>query len=236
MVILGKGAHTPSCDPKNLTKQLLESLDRMKTDYIDLYMLHRDNLEIPVGEFIDVLNEHKRAGRIRAFGGSNWTLKRLQVANDYAKKHGLTPFVASSSNLSLAVWNEPMWADCVSVSDPESRAWHHKTKMPLFAWSSQASGFFTGRFGAKDRNDPALSDIVRVWFDQGNFRRLERARELAKKKGVTANQIALAYVLCQPFEMYALIGPQTLEEIRTSAQALEVKLTPKELRWLNLEK
>jgi len=104
--------------------------------------------------------------------------------------------------------------------------------MPLFAWSSQAKGFFTGRAHREDISD---AEMVRVWHNEGNFQRLERAQELAKKKGTTATQIALAYVLCQPFPTFALIGPRTIEEMRTSALGLEVELTAEEMRWLNLE-
>ena len=203
---------------------------------MDLYFLHRDNPDVPVGEFVECLNEHQRAGRIRAFGGSNWTIERLEAANGYARAHGLTGFAASSPNLALAVWNEPMWQGCLSASDPASRAWYGRTQMPLFAWSSQASGFFTGRYSPEDRDDPALASIVRTWFNEGNWLRLERARELGQKKGFTATQIALAWVLCQPLNVYALIGPRNIEETRTSLQALDVELSPQELRWLNLEK
>jgi len=107
-VILGKGAHTPHCDPKSITSQLLESLDRLQTDYVDIYVMHRDNPEIPVGEFVDVLNEHKKAGRIRAFGGSNWTSERIDEGNAYAEKHGLTGFAAVSNNFSLARMIDPV--------------------------------------------------------------------------------------------------------------------------------
>lgn len=235
MVLIGKGAHTPECYPEALTRQLMETLARLQTDYVDIYFMHRDNPEVPVGEFVECLNEHLRAGRIRAFGGSNWTVERIQAANEYAQAHGLTGFSASSPNLSLAVWNEPMWAGCVSASDAASRAWYTKTQMPLFAWSSQASGFFTGRFKPEDRKRADLAAVVRTWFNDANFRRLERARELARQKGVTSTQIGLAYVLCQPFPTFALIGPRTIEETRTSVQALDVELTPEEMRWLNLE-
>jgi aryl-alcohol dehydrogenase-like predicted oxidoreductase len=235
IVLIGKGAASMRCDPDMVTRELLESLDRLQTDYIDVYLMHRDNVDIPVGEFVECLNGHKQAGRIRAFGGSNWSTERLQAANDYARSHDLTGFAASSPNFSLAVWNEPMWAGCVAATDPESYAWYRRARMPLLAWSSQASGFFTGRYGEEDRDSPAAAAIVRTWFNDDNFRRLGRARELARQKGVTATQIALAYVLCQPLEIFALIGPQTIEEMRTSAQALEVELSPEELRWLNLE-
>jgi predicted dehydrogenase len=90
-VVIGKGAHTPDCDPASLTRQLHESLERLRTDRLDVYLLHRDNLDVPVGEFVDVLDEHRAAGRIRAFGGSNWTLERVQQANDYAAANGRAP-------------------------------------------------------------------------------------------------------------------------------------------------
>ena len=232
IVLITKGAHTPNCYPEALTRELLESLERFQTDYSDLYFLHRDNPEVPVGEFVEVLNEQKRAGRVRAFGGSNWTVERIQAANDYAAAHGLTGFAASSSNFSLAIWNEPMWAGCVAAVDAASRAWYGKTRMPLFAWSSQASGFFTGRYEPEDRDNPAYAAVVRTWFNETNFQRLARAYELSAGKGVTSTQIALAYVLNQPLNVFALIGPQTLVETDTSAQALQAVLTPEELSWL----
>jgi aryl-alcohol dehydrogenase-like predicted oxidoreductase len=104
--------------------------------------------------------------------------------------------------------------------------------MPLFSWSSQAKGFFTGRAHREDISD---AEMVRVWHNDPNFQRLERAQELAQKKGTTATQIAMAYVLCQPFPAFALIGPRTIEEMRTSALGLDVELTAEELRGLNLE-
>ncbi len=72
-VVIVKGAHTPFCEPKFLTQQLLESLERQKNTHADIYLMHRDNPAVPVGEFVDCLNEHVRAGRIKTFGGSNWS-------------------------------------------------------------------------------------------------------------------------------------------------------------------
>jgi aryl-alcohol dehydrogenase-like predicted oxidoreductase len=235
MVLIAKGAHTPDCHPQALTRQLYETLDRFGTDCVDLYFMHRDNPDVPVGEFVDCLSEHHRAGRIRAFGGSNWTVARIEAANAYAREHGLVGFTASSPNLALAVWNEPMWAGCVAASDSTSRAWYGRTQMPLFSWSSQASGLFTGRYRPEDRDSPALASVARTWFNEGNWRRLERVRELAARKGVTTTQVALAWVLCQPLNVFALIGPQSVEETRTSLAALDVELSPQEMSWLNLE-
>ncbi|HET8628680.1 MAG TPA: aldo/keto reductase [Thermomicrobiales bacterium] len=232
VVILDKGAHTPHCNPAALTRQLLESLERLGTDYVDIYMLHRDNPEIPVGEFIEVLNEHRCAGRVRVFGASNWSLSRVEEANAYARARGLSGFAAVSNNFSLARMIEPPWAGCVSASDPASRAWFTETQTPLLPWSSQARGFFTGRARPDDRSDP---ELVRCWYSDDNFARLARAEELAKKYGVLPVTVALAYVLRQPFPTFPLIGPRALAETRTSFPALDVELPPEEVRWLNLE-
>ena len=231
-VLIAKGGHTPHCNPAGLTKQLSESLDRLQTDYADIYLLHRDNPEIPVGEFVDCLNEHKTAGRIRAFGGSNWSLDRVAAANRYAKRKGLTGFTVLSNQFSLAQMLVPVWDGCISVSDAASRKWLKKQQIPNFCWSSQARGFFAGRAHPEDLSDP---ELVRCWYSPENFQRLERVRELAQKRGALPINIALAYVLAQPLPLFALIGPRTLQELHTTLPALELELTPKELRWLNLE-
>ena len=237
LVIIGKGAHTPLCDPANLTAQLLQSLERMQLDHVDLYIMHRDNPDIPVGEFVDVLNEHRRAGRIGAFGGSNWSLERVSAANAYAAARGLQPFTAVSNNFSLARMVDPVWAGCVSASDPESRAWFEREQLALFAWSSQARGFFLPAAPLTGgHNAPSEAEITRCWHSDDNFLRRERALALAKEKGVEAINVALAYVLCQPFPTFPLFGPRTLEEIRTSLPGVSLELTPEDLAWLNLER
>lgn len=230
-MVIGKGAHTPHCNPTALTRQLHETLDRLQTEYVDLYMMHRDNLDIPVGDFVEVLNEHLQAGRIRAFGGSNWSLERVAAANAYAKERGLVGFGAISNNFSLARMVDPVWGGCVSASDPASRAWLTEHQLPVFAWSSQARGFFV----RADRNFTADEELVRCWYSDDNFQRLERATELARQKNTTPINIAAAYVLAQPFLIFALIGPRVLSETRSSMGAFEVELSPAEVKWLNLE-
>jgi predicted dehydrogenase/aryl-alcohol dehydrogenase-like predicted oxidoreductase len=232
VVILTKGAHTPYCNPQALIRQLQESLTRLQTDYVDIYMLHRDNPDIPVGEFITALNEQKNAGRIRVFGASNWSIERIEEANAWATKHGMSGFSAISNNFSLARMVHPIWAGCLSASDARSRAWFTQHQMPLMPWSSQAQGFFAGRANPHNRSD---AGFVRGWYSEDNFRRLDRVNALAKERGVLPLAIALAYVLCQPFPTFPLIGPQMLSETRTSLQALNIELTPEEVRWLNLD-
>lgn len=232
VVILSKGAHTPFCDPEHLTAQLYESLARLQTDYLDIYMLHRDNLALPVDAFIDELNAHQRAGRIRVFGASNWSVERFAAANAYAAASGQQGFTALSNNFSLARMVEPVWAGCIAASAPAARAWLTETQTALFPWSSQARGFFTGRARREDRSDP---ELVRSWYSEDNFQRLERVRRLAAERGAAPIAVALAYVLNQPFPTFPLIGPRTLAETRSSLGALAVQLSAEDVRWLNLE-
>ena len=233
VVVIAKGAHTPWCNPTDLKRQLGESLERLKTDHADLYLMHRDNPEIPIGEFVDVLNEQMKAGRIKAFGGSNWSMARVDEANAYAKKNGLQGFSMVSNNFSLAQMMQPVWGGCISSSDAQSRAWFTQHQMALLAWSSQARGFFLPGVASPDKTDNA--EMVRTWYSDDNFKRQARANELAKKKGVEPINIAAAYVLSQPFPTFALIGPRLLSETHSSLGALDVMLTPDELKWLNLE-
>ena len=234
LVILTKGAHHdqhgPRVNKEAIDSDLFRSLERLRTDYVELYALHRDDPNMPVGAIIEALNAHIEAGRIGAIGGSNWTWRRLQEANDYAAAHGLVGFAFSSPNLSLAKANEPFWAGCVSA-DADTLAWHEERGLPLLSWSSQARGFFTGRFTPEVRDN---ADLVRVFYSDDNWERLRRAEQLAKEKGVTAIQIALAYVLNQPFPACALIGAQNAEELRSCDEGARIKLTREELDWLDL--
>ncbi len=229
VVVIGKGAHTPHCDPASITRQLEESLERLQTDHVDLYLMHRDNEDIPVGEFVDVLDEHFRAGRFKAFGGSNWSLERFDEANAYAAANGKQPFTLLSNHLSMARAYDVPWAGCRHVSDDESQAWLRDRQVALFPWSSQARGFFTGRAKPEDRSD---EELVRCFYSDENFRRLDRARELAAAKGVEPTAIALAWLLHQPYPVFPLIGPRHISETRTSTPGLTVSLSDEEVAYL----
>jgi aryl-alcohol dehydrogenase-like predicted oxidoreductase len=243
VVIIGKGAHhnvdRRRVTPFDITADIFDSLARFKFDYIDLYLLHRDDPAVPVGPIVEVLNEHLRAGRIRAFGGSNWSARRLQEANDYARERGLTPFVASSPNFSLAEQIEEPWENCISIGGPKEeaqRAWYRETRMPVFAWSSLAGGFFSGRLNRANADEHREALYHRSYVSEANLQRLERAAELAQEKGLSIPQIAMAYVMNSPLEVFALVGCESATEFQANVDALEVKLTPEEMAWLDLRR
>lgn len=244
VVILGKGAHHNQ-DRKRVTSfdiqaDVQDSLARMKVDHIDLYLLHRDDPEKPVGPIVETLNREHQAGHIGAFGGSNWSVERIQEANEYAAANGLKPFVASSPNFSLGVQAEPPWADCVSLSGPDKaadRQWYVDNAVTLFTWSSLAGGFFSGRF-RRDNLDTFTEGYdqvcLRVYCHEENFQRLDRVDELSNEKSMTVPQLALSYVLNQPQGIHALVGSRNPEEVAVNVAASEVELTTQEVDWLDL--
>ena len=246
IVIITKGAaHSEDrrrMTPFDIESDLHDSLARLKTDYIDLYLLHRDDLYLPVEPVVDALNEHRQAGRIHAFGASNWSHARIEAANAYALANGLEPFVASSPQFSLADTLAEPWPLCISISGSAgipAREWYARTQMPLLIWSPLASGFFSGRFrrdnlhlfGEREWDEVA----VRTYANESNFQRLDRAGVLAAEKGLSAAQVALAYVMNQPMNIFAVIGPHSATKFRASMDASEVQLTPPEMDWLDLK-
>jgi len=242
-VILTKGAHpgwtpngwVPRVNREAIRSDLLTSLERLRTDKVELYALHRDDPNVPVGEILEALNEHIEAGRIDAIGVSNWSVKRIREANEYAAKHGLIGFTFNSPNLSLAKANEEMFPGCVHA-DEEMVRWHGQSQMPLLSWSSQARGFFTDQFAPHLRDfDDARKEIVRVFYSEGNWERRRRAAELAKRKNATLIQIALAYVLNHPFPTCAVIGARNRDELKSCQEGAAIKLTPEEMDWLDLK-
>ncbi len=101
---------------------LKKSLSALGTDYIDIYLLHRDDLSVPAGTVVEELNALHSEGRIGAFGGSNWTHRRIEEANEYAYKRGLIPFAVSSPNYSLARQYGDPWGGGVSICGEEGAA------------------------------------------------------------------------------------------------------------------
>jgi len=244
IVLLDKCCH-PNADRNrvttfDLTCDLHDCLARLEFDYIDIFALHRDDESVPVGPIVEVLNEHLQAGKIRAFGGSNWTHQRIQEANEYAEAHGLAGFAVSSPHYSLAECYKVPWDGCLTITgqaNQPARSWYEKTQLALLPWSSLSGGFLTGRF-RRDNLDELTGYSEKLcihgYCREENFRRLDRAEELAKQKGVTIPQIALAYVLCGPFNVFPLMAAYTSDQAHQNAASVEIKLTPQELAYLDL--
>lgn len=228
LIRLDKGSHHHYSEglwrltKEDLDHDLLGNLERQGVSTSDFYLFHRDDPRVPIEDVVHWINEHLDAGRIRAWGGSNWSHERVMAANEFAEARGMQGMSASSPNFSLATTNEPMWTGALTL-DESGRRWHEATGFPLFAWSSGGGGYFAGVVG---------DDVRRVYDNPVNAARRERVRTLAHTKGLLPAQIALAWTLSQPMNVFALVGPKTIEELMQSVEATQVVLRPEECRWL----
>ena len=231
VVLLTKGAHPDERDwstrvtPEIIGTDLSGSLDRLGVSTVDIYLVHRDRPSVPVGEILDALAAEVAAGRARSFGVSNWTLERLDEGNTYAAARGWPPIAWSSPSLALARPSEPPWPGTVDAGDDASRTWYSTHETRLEVWSPTANGYF-----ATD------ADLAEPWYDAyrtpANEARRVRAAEFGAARGLTATQVALAWVINQPFEPVAVIGARSVAHLREAMEAAAVSLTEADLAWL----
>ncbi|HEY0828885.1 MAG TPA: aldo/keto reductase, partial [Bacilli bacterium] len=242
-VIMGtKGAHPPlenlhqpRLSPIEITADLNASLQHLQTDYIDLYWLHRDDPNRPVEDIMETLNIAEKAGKVRYFGCSNWTVPRIEAANAYAAKQGFRGFAATQNMWSLAVPNKDAIEDKTLVMmEDRDRAFHEKSGMAAIPYSSQANGFFSGRYRKGEPLSAANSakHVEGYYYNDENFARLERLERVANQQNLTRTQVALGYLLSQPFPVFPIVGCYNITQLQDSCTSGNVNLDLKVLRYL----
>jgi aryl-alcohol dehydrogenase-like predicted oxidoreductase len=236
VIVLGKGAHTPQCEPQYIRPQIIESLERLNIKQLDIFCLHRDNTEIPVAEFIDALDEIVNEGLINLIGASNWELDRFAEARIYSNTYNKASFSVLSNNFSLAEMVDPVWPGCVGMNDI-FMDYINENDIMLFPWSSQARGFFIKKKEITSNehfSNPSLEEEIRVWHNEKNLKRRSKCFELAIKKNVEPIQIALAYVVQKSSLIFPLVGPRTIFETNSSIKASQIQLTNEEMSELTI--
>lgn len=220
--------HLPRLTPHDIVQDMNESLAHLQTDYIDLYWLHRDDPFQPVGEILETLDAQMRAGKIRAYGCSNWSTARMTQAHDYARTHDLRGFVANQPLWSLARPNPAaLGMPGMAALDEEMMAFHQRTGLAIIPYSSQARGLFTKleRAGVE-----GLSEGERkAYLNDKNLNRWRRAQELAYAHNATITQIVLAYLLAQPVPTIPVVGCRTVAQLTDTLRAVNVHLSTEEV-------
>lgn len=224
-----------------INTELEESLNALQTDYIDIFLLHRDDPNTPVGEIIECLNDAQRAGKIKVFGASNWTHQRIAEANTYARQHGLLGFTVSSPNYGLAEQVVDLWGgECVTISGPqneEARRWYTENQMPVIAYSSLGRGFFSGKFKANDwEGARKVLDIFaqKGYLCQRNMERLHIAEEIANRDNCNIPQVAMRYIFGSSMNVFAIVSTTSPERMQQNIVASNNPLPCEDCRQLNL--
>ena len=233
MIVSTKGGYydedsgeTQRINKHDIRCDIEESLRALKRDTIEFYWLHKDDENTPAEEIIDMMNNFVKSGKIVRFGASNWTSERIDKANKYALKNGLSGFSASQIRFNPAY--------CLGERtglvgmDFDEFEFYKKNNMPVVAYSSQAKGFFSkmAEFG-----EGALSEKAKKrYLCPENINRLEILKELSRKYGVS-----IASIICGAFcsfeipEVFPVIGGSRLEQIQDSLGGADIKIEKDEL-------
>ncbi|MBO2517310.1 MAG: aldo/keto reductase [Clostridiales bacterium] len=239
VTVITKGCHPyghSRVTPQDLRSDFTQSVERF--GHIDVYLLHRDDETQSVGPIMEELHRCVSAGLTDAIGVSNWSVERIREANAYAAQHQLTPFTVNSPNIALAHQTTDIWGygcKCLSGKEhEEERKECGRMGVSIFAYSALARGFFSGR--TKEQLSGSLDPATAAAFcTPENFMRLERCEQLAKEKGRSVIQIALAFVLNDPERIFPIVKASSETHMRELTEAMDIILTGNEMKWLDLQ-
>lgn len=194
-------------------KQLDASLERLRTDYVDLYQCHRYDADTPLEETMEALTRAVESGKVRTIGFSEWPADRIQAALDIA---GVTKFVSSQPQYSL-LWREPE-AEIIPLCAANG--------ISQIVWSPLGQGVLSGKYdpaAPPPRDSRAASDEMGGFMDRlmqpAVLRAVQDLKPLAAEADLTLPQFALAWILREPNVASAIIGASRPEQVRENAAA-----------------
>ena len=221
--------------PSEILSLLQISLERLQSNVVDILILHHHSKQIPISEYVDVLNEIKSSGKIKLFGISNISKENFDESLKWSKKNNKIPFSIINNQFSLAKMDKPLWPDCLSISNHDYIKYLEKNNIAHFAWSSQARGFFIKENFIKKFLRRKFNRYLKdCFYSLQNIEKRKKAEELSNKYNCSPNDIALSWVIDQKFPSYAIIGPKNKSELRFSLNSLNIMLTDEDKKWLSL--
>ena len=234
LVLLTKGGHfdlnTPMCPritETDLRADLEESMDALQADCIDLYLLHRDDENVPVAEIIDLMEELVREGKIRYYGASNFRECRMEEAVAYAKAKGVRGFSVVSNQWSMAT--DSSASDETRVNgmyhvDESYYKWHERTGMPLLPYSSTAHGAFS-----KMKQGTLTEQGSAAYVNPRNEKLFALLEEESAEEGVNLYVLAQAYLRKHPFQVIPVAGVSSPVQLSDFVRAAEYEIPD---RWM----
>ncbi|PYQ70093.1 MAG: aldo/keto reductase [Acidobacteria bacterium] len=233
VVIATKAFYPLSDDPnakglsrKHLMHAIDDSLQRLGTDYVDLYQIHRFDTATPIEETVEALHDIVKAGKARYVGASSmyaWQFAKMLHAAD---RHGWTRFVTMQNHYNLIYREE----------EREMLPFCHDQGIGVIPWSPLARGFLAGNRRRADRGETVRAKTDEfaheMYYDDSDFAVADRAVQIAGRRGVQPAQIALAWLLSKPGVTAPIVGASKPHHLEEAVGALGIRLDEEEMRFL----
>jgi aryl-alcohol dehydrogenase-like predicted oxidoreductase len=238
LIVTTKGAHPhldtmqePRLSRNEITLDLEGSMQRLQVEVIDLYWLHRDDPNRPVGDIMETMNSLVKDGKIRYFGCSNWTTSRIKEAQQYAKEQGISGFSANQMLWNYAKVDSRKLSDpTMVIMDEAMKQFHLESGMAAIPYASQARGLFSKwETGYYDMDDERISGHYK---SADNIERFHRLKGMAAELSLTVTQLVLAYLTSHPFVTIPILGCYTAQQLDDSLTAEDIVLSTEQLNFM----
>lgn len=222
-VLMTKGGHprigsmnVSRLSPKDMTDDLDGSLKKLGTDYIDIYLYHRDDVNRPVEELVEQMEDFRRSGKIRYYGCSNWTVPRMKEAARYCEKMGYRGFVVNQAMYNIGVKHMKGISDkTMVVCDGEMLKFHESAKTLLMPYSGNCGGFF---HVLKERGAAAVKNSN--YCSDGNLEIGRKVSELCERRGYSVTQVLMGFFATRKVKMLPLAAVDSTRHLKDITDAL----------------
>jgi len=204
---------------KHVLESIDMSLERMQTDYVDLYFAHRYDPDVPMDEIVEAFSDVVRSGKALYWGTSEWSAAEIAEAHTFAKANGLVAPVTEQPQYSM-LHRDRVEEQILPVTHPKG--------IGLVVWSPLAMGMLTGKYDDGIPEGSRFANLERFkdnFFTEANVRRVKALKTIADELGITRAQLALAWVLRQPGVSSVITGATKVSQIEDNMAAAEVELS-----------
>jgi aryl-alcohol dehydrogenase-like predicted oxidoreductase len=223
---MGKGPNGSGTSRYHMLEQAKASLRRLQLGHIDLYQIHGFDAVTPIEETLEALDTLVRQGLVRYVGVSNWAAWQIAKALGIAERKNLAPIRSVQAYYTLA--GRDVEREIVPMLRSE--------KVGLMVWSPLAGGLLSGKY---DRNSETTGDGRRAQFDFPPVDRdraygvIDAMRPIAEAHGRSVAQVALAWLLHQPFVTSVIVGAKRVDQLRENLETVNIELSPEDLATLD---
>ncbi|XSG76399.1 aldo/keto reductase [Herpetosiphon llansteffanensis] len=225
LLILSKVGAGTGLSKANIAKAIDGSLQRLQSEYLDLYQAHVDDAETPLEETLSAFGELIQQGKVRAIGASNYSAERLQAALDISQQHNL-PRYESLQPLYNLYDRDRYEGNLETVCQ--------QAALGVIPYSTLASGFLTGKYRSEaDLSQSARGSGVRKYLNERGWAILKALDEVAAELQATPGQVALAWQIARPSITAPIASATNLDQVNDLIKAAKLELTPAAVEYLN---